>query len=410
MVVPGSKPGENARCGKIATPGMPRLSDFAWCCCCRVPIDSHCEPPECVVDDVAPSSVHPASGCAVHRVDVTSSEGTVLLHCGDFTGGTKYGPEQAPGGAAGVRDFNSWLAEVPYRHKVVVCGNHETTVPADPARARGLLSSATHYLCAEAAEVCGLKVFGAPHHPGRGCCYRKDAFGASLPEREKVFSRVPPGTHLLATHCPPYSVRDAERPGPVGCGAALLALRRVQPVAHVFGHVHPHRGVSRMWHAVGGGGGARGAHEPGHPAAAAVIGAASGAALGASQRGAEPASGGALEAELKRRKRCPCRCPSPVCPSRRSPGRISSPPEGSPRDPGQSAPREGSSEQWYRHLLLSPGGGAGRVGVHAAGQRRVHRQRGGGRARRRRPAVRPGVRDSQRRRGSGGRGRLECRR
>lgn len=313
---------------------MPQLSNFAWCCCCRVPIDSHCESPRCVVDDVTPAIVHVPSGCTVHRIDVTTApssssppsaaaaasrtvrfvcvsdthgfhrklvlpdfgdpESTVLLHCGDFTGGTKYGPEQAPGGAAGVRDFNAWLAEVPYRHKVVVCGNHETRVPTDPAQARLLLSSATHYLCAEAAEVCGVRVFGAPHHPGRGCCYRKDAFGASLPEREKIFSRVPPGTHLLATHCPPYCVRDAEKPGHVGCGAALEALRRVRPSAHVFGHVHPHRGVSRMWHTTDDRSGALGAHGSWRPVTTAPT-ASSGGATGASGHGVDSR---AVEVEL----------------------------------------------------------------------------------------------------------------
>ncbi len=40
----------------------------------------------------------------------------LLIHAGDFT---LYGKKEQ------VEDFNSWLGELPYRHKIVVNGNHE---------------------------------------------------------------------------------------------------------------------------------------------------------------------------------------------------------------------------------------------------------------------------------------------
>jgi hypothetical protein len=43
-------------------------------------------------------------------------EGDILIHAGDFT---RFGREDD------ARDFNSWLGELPHRHKFVVNGNHE---------------------------------------------------------------------------------------------------------------------------------------------------------------------------------------------------------------------------------------------------------------------------------------------
>ena len=40
----------------------------------------------------------------------------MLLHCGDFTDLGKY--EE-------IADFNDWLKILPYKHKIVIAGNHE---------------------------------------------------------------------------------------------------------------------------------------------------------------------------------------------------------------------------------------------------------------------------------------------
>ena len=38
------------------------------------------------------------------------------MHCGDFT---DLGKEDE------VTDFNEWVGELPYKHKIIICGNHE---------------------------------------------------------------------------------------------------------------------------------------------------------------------------------------------------------------------------------------------------------------------------------------------
>jgi 3',5'-cyclic AMP phosphodiesterase CpdA len=42
-------------------------------------------------------------------------EGDVLIHCGDFTN---------HGSLSEVREFAAWLSTLPYKHIIVVPGNH----------------------------------------------------------------------------------------------------------------------------------------------------------------------------------------------------------------------------------------------------------------------------------------------
>jgi hypothetical protein len=68
----------------------------------------------------------------LHReVDVPA--GDVLICVGDFTMFSRSLPA--------IEDFNEWLGELPHRHKIVIPGNHESFLEADPQR-RSLLDNA----------------------------------------------------------------------------------------------------------------------------------------------------------------------------------------------------------------------------------------------------------------------------
>ena len=243
--------------------------------CCKTPVDQTHQLPKCVVDDVLPT----ARG--TYRIDVCVDDVTfldttetldddqdtrsitfvcisdthsrhralslpddpnyILLHTGDFSDKTN-----------GFTDFNAWLGELPYKEKIVIAGNHEVQLSTDVVKAKAQLSNCTTYLCDTATTVRGVQLFGSPHHPKRGCCYRRDAFGALDQARAQAFQKVPKGCHLLLSHCPPYSIRDEEMLvnewEHVGCGHCLTAIQRIKPHACVFGHCHQWRGVSRIWH------------------------------------------------------------------------------------------------------------------------------------------------------------------
>jgi Icc-related predicted phosphoesterase len=160
----------------------------------------------------------------LHR-DFEVPNGDLLIHAGDFTMNSM--------SAEKLIDFNDWLGELPHTFRVVIPGNHDFVVE-DPSR-RHLITNAT-LLINEGIEIMGLKIWGSPTTPLLG-----EAFGvASDNDRETLYRRIPINTDILITHCPPYGILDQVLGSDhhQGCPQLLAAVRRVQPMMHVFGHVH----------------------------------------------------------------------------------------------------------------------------------------------------------------------------
>ncbi|HKO17534.1 MAG TPA: metallophosphatase domain-containing protein [Acidobacteriaceae bacterium] len=156
--------------------------------------------------------------------------GDTLIHAGDFTMFSR--------SLRAIVDFNHWLGELPYRHKIVVPGNHETFLQTDPGN-RKLLSNAT-VLINEAVNIAGLRIWGSP------VTRSGPAFGVrSADERRLLYSSIPEHTDVLITHGPPFGVLDCDPGSPLHQGDPVLleAVMRVRPRLHVFGHIHGGYGV-----------------------------------------------------------------------------------------------------------------------------------------------------------------------
>jgi len=165
--------------------------------------------------------------------EVAIPDGDVLVHAGDLT---------REGWLEEVAQFDSWLASLPHKHKVVVCGNHDWCFQETPGQARALLRHAV-YLQDEAAVVAGLRFYGSPWQPW----FLDWAF--NLPRGSELAAKwamIPEDTEVLVTHGPPAGVLDltkrGERPG---CADLLDRVRAVRPRLHVFGHIHEAAGVIR---------------------------------------------------------------------------------------------------------------------------------------------------------------------
>lgn len=161
----------------------------------------------------------------LHR-EVDVPDGDLLIHAGDFTMFSK--------SAAAIRDFNDWMGELPHARKLLIPGNHEFFLEADPNR-RKLIPNAT-ILVNESVEILGLKIWGSPMTPLYG-----GAFGLSSElNRLKLYSQIPSDTDILVTHGPPFGILDRS-PGTSehqGCRALFDRVRKLRPKLHVFGHVH----------------------------------------------------------------------------------------------------------------------------------------------------------------------------
>jgi predicted phosphohydrolase len=159
--------------------------------------------------------------------------GDILVHAGDLSGHGE--PKE-------IAAFGKWLAGLPYRHKVVIAGNHDFLFERSPAEGRALLGEVT-YLQDSGAELEGLRFWGSPWQPW----FYDWAFNLPRgePLREK-WALIPAGTDVLITHGPPLGHGDRTSRGEqVGCADLLEAIRRIQPRCHVFGHIHEGYGTTR---------------------------------------------------------------------------------------------------------------------------------------------------------------------
>ena len=154
----------------------------------------------------------------------------VLIHCGDFS--------RHRSSSRDIQSFNQWLGTLKDRfpHRVVVGGNH------DYALSRDKLPNATHVLCDQTANICGLRVHGAPWSPARSILkYRAQAFTLRKSRIREHWALVPrEGIDILVTHCPPQHILDDHG---LGCPELADCVVHVQPRLHVFGHKHDSRGA-----------------------------------------------------------------------------------------------------------------------------------------------------------------------
>ena len=171
--------------------------------------------------------------------------GDVLVHAGD---GTNVGAPKE------LADFLEWFATRPHRHKVFIAGNHDRGVERDPATFQRIVPPGVTFLNDTSVVIEGKKLYGSPWTP-EFCNWsfmldRGDAIRA-------VWDKIPAGTDVLITHGPPYGHGDlvgSDRPPSydaqapnrraVGCLELLLAVKRVRPRVHIFGHIHCGHGLS----------------------------------------------------------------------------------------------------------------------------------------------------------------------
>ncbi|KAK8096495.1 Metallo-dependent phosphatase-like protein [Apiospora kogelbergensis] len=211
-----------------------------------------------------------------HNCTVKIPAGDVLIHSGDLTN---------TGSHKELQKQIEWLARQPHEVKILVVGNHDTTVDAAFYREHGGISITAScrtcrrvgppslpshkqnhsqqnqqwiYLEHEASKVrlrspegprTEFTVFGSPWTPqfeSWAFQYKRhqedDGVAAS-----RVWKDIPLDTDVLITHGPSFGHRD-ETVGreAVGCEGLRRAMWRVRPRLAVCGHIHEARGVERV--------------------------------------------------------------------------------------------------------------------------------------------------------------------
>lgn len=161
-----------------------------------------------------------------------TEEADILTVSGDLT---------MNGSITQLRDFKSWLAIQPQKHKVVIAGNHDFCFQTNKATARAVIEDAnTHYLEDSEITLEGVRIYGSPWQPW----FHDWAFNLKRgPDIAAKWAHIPSGLDVLLTHGPPFGYGDQVANGDrVGCQDLLAALLVKKPKWTLFGHIHEDRG------------------------------------------------------------------------------------------------------------------------------------------------------------------------
>lgn len=141
-----------------------------------------------------------------------------------------------------IDSFLKWFSNLPYKHKVMIAGNHDFLFDLQRTIAKELLAKYPNiiYLENEETTIEGLKIWGSPIQPW----FHNWAFNKFRGEDiKKYWDLIPLDTDILITHGPPFDILDLCLNGDVvGCEDLLEKVKAVKPLIHVFGHIHESSG------------------------------------------------------------------------------------------------------------------------------------------------------------------------
>ena len=160
-------------------------------------------------------------------------EADTIVHCGDFT---SLGYEHE------IRDFLKWYSKLPYKHKIIIAGNHDLLFERNGLLARSYVPDNVHYLEDSGIELDGVNFYGSPVQ----LPFMDYAFMRPEKKLELHWKAIPDGTDVLITHCPPFSIGDYVKRDHLHKGSPSLyweVVERIKPKVHCFGHIHYGYGI-----------------------------------------------------------------------------------------------------------------------------------------------------------------------
>jgi len=173
----------------------------------------------------------------IHGYEPFVGRGDTLIFAGDVT---------PMGKETEVVSFARYLSTIALDFKdiIVVGGNHDFLLEQFPVLSKQLMGywmpydgANLHYLCDSGVTIDGIKFWGSPWTPkfGNWAFMKEDA------ELAEKWALIPSDTDVLITHGPPFGILDyTNRYGATNVGSETLlkAYNRIDPQAHIFGHIH----------------------------------------------------------------------------------------------------------------------------------------------------------------------------
>lgn len=148
-----------------------------------------------------------------------------------------------------VQDFLEWYQTFPAPQKILVPGNHDTSLFHNLVTKRDVEKNGIIYLVDNMTTINGLNIYGSPMTPtfGTGWAWNQDRHLI-----RQTWNKIPSDIDILCTHGPPFGILDftfdsMEKGEPVwknvGCMELRNTVTKLKPKAHLFGHVHNNSGT-----------------------------------------------------------------------------------------------------------------------------------------------------------------------
>jgi len=151
---------------------------------------------------------------------------TVLIHCGDFTN---------VGHLEDLLNFNRWLGQQPYDHRLYIWGNHDR-VEDNQSWAQALLTNGT-CIHDRFYEVDGMTFFGCSYTPE----FLDWDFMHNKSQGQRYWQGISGPIDVLVTHGPPEGILDQVDHNALGCRAHRQQVEKIAPRVNCFGHIHRER-------------------------------------------------------------------------------------------------------------------------------------------------------------------------
>lgn len=159
-----------------------------------------------------------------HKELADLPQADMVIHSGDFS----FGESEEE-----IISFLNWFLDLPYRHKILVAGNHDGVLY--DARLEGLDANC-HYLCNSGVEIDGFRFYGLP-------MFIQDYLNGRM---EKNMENIPAGIDVLVSHQPPYGILDHSDSTNYGSHNLLARVGAIAPRLHLFGHIHASNGETML--------------------------------------------------------------------------------------------------------------------------------------------------------------------
>jgi Icc-related predicted phosphoesterase len=162
----------------------------------------------------------------------------IIIHSGDFSN-----KKDSLRNEKEALAFIDWFSSLDIKYKVLVAGNHDTSIQARLITPEQIENRGIIYLENASVKIEGLLVWGSPYTP----LYGEWAFMAEEDRLALMWETIPDDADIVITHGPPLGMLDMtfdsiinDTPHYRLCGSKSLADRmdKIQPTLHCFGHIH----------------------------------------------------------------------------------------------------------------------------------------------------------------------------